>query len=99
MMPKHIHADLIHAWAEGAEIQTLTYDGHWRDETFPEWHALCEYRIKARTVKKEGWGQIVESSHGVLTLRSTIFRTPEDEAHYRGGNYYRTVKIEWEEEV
>jgi len=46
---KHKHADLIHAWAEGAEIQyrPVPEYGEWKDE--PRhliWDNLAEYRIK-----------------------------------------------------
>lgn len=45
---KHIHADLIHAWAEGAEIQWQEEDGTWHDLEHPTWGASCVYRIKPR---------------------------------------------------
>jgi len=46
---KHKHADLIHAWADGAEIQyrPVPEYGEWKDE--PRhliWDNLAEYRIK-----------------------------------------------------
>jgi len=46
---KHKHADLIHAWADGAEIQYRPVPGYgeWKDE--PRhliWDNLAEYRIK-----------------------------------------------------
>ena len=44
---RHKHADLIHAWAEGAEIEI--YDpgvGQWRQSLHPTFGTTCEYRIK-----------------------------------------------------
>jgi len=46
---KHKHADLIHAWADGAQIQyrPVPEYGEWKDE--PRhliWDNLAEYRIK-----------------------------------------------------
>lgn len=47
---KHKHADLIHAWADGAEIQYKNNEGVWID--FPGWYepvwnsTELEYRIK-----------------------------------------------------
>ena len=46
---KHKHADLIHAWADGAEIQyrPVPEYGEWKDA--PRhliWDNLAEYRIK-----------------------------------------------------
>ena len=44
---KHKHADLIHAWADGAEIQVRFDTGTiWVDEKEPSWNILCQYRIK-----------------------------------------------------
>jgi hypothetical protein len=45
---KHKHADLIHAWADGAQIQCKQhgYDDRWADVGYPNWeHPHCEYRI------------------------------------------------------
>jgi len=44
-MGKHIHADLIKAWADGAEIQYINqFD--WVDDKVPAWHEHWIYRIK-----------------------------------------------------
>lgn len=44
------HADLIHAWAEGAEIQFVMPDGSWRDVSGnPLWEKKSQYRIKPKT--------------------------------------------------
>lgn len=46
---KHKHADLIHAWADGAQIQCKQYgyDHRWADVGYPNWeNPYCEYRIK-----------------------------------------------------
>ena len=44
---KHKHAELIHAWADGAEIQVQTNDGSWNTLPNPHWTALT-YRIKPK---------------------------------------------------
>lgn len=42
----HKHAELIKAWADGAEIQEL-FDGTWRNTFYPRWHDTTGYfRIK-----------------------------------------------------
>ena len=41
---RHKHADLIHAWADGAEIQLL--DGNKWVNTYPLWLENNEYRVK-----------------------------------------------------
>ncbi len=49
-MARHVHADLIHAWAEGNEIQALQsygdLKGTWKDIPFPQWDNEVQYRIK-----------------------------------------------------
>jgi hypothetical protein len=44
-MARHKHADLIHAWADGAEIQVLN-NGKWIDIYYPVWEKTAEYRVK-----------------------------------------------------
>jgi len=45
---KHKHAKLIHAWADGAEIQVKYTCGpdHWEDKDQPLWLPEAQYRIK-----------------------------------------------------
>jgi hypothetical protein len=44
---KHKHADLIHAWADGAQIQSRNDIGeHWQDNRLPVWAHDTMYRIK-----------------------------------------------------
>ena len=42
---KHKYADLIHAWADGAEIQILN-GGKWFDIYYPSWGKFEKYRVK-----------------------------------------------------
>lgn len=39
------HAELIHAWADGAEVQMLS-NGEWKDTKTPLWSDDQKYRIK-----------------------------------------------------
>ena len=43
--PPHKHAELIKAWADGAEIEYQT-QGKWRVTLKPSWHLHTVYRIK-----------------------------------------------------
>jgi hypothetical protein len=43
---KHKHAELIHAWAEGAKIQFRYLREEWTDAIHPGWDRDFEYRIK-----------------------------------------------------
>ena len=45
-MKPHKHAELIKAWADGAEIQAKLEDGSWGDALNPCWFNHSEYRIK-----------------------------------------------------
>jgi hypothetical protein len=47
---RHKHADLIIAWANGAEIQDYdVIDEVWGDNARPAWIETCKYRIKPKT--------------------------------------------------
>ena len=45
-MKKHVHAALIHDWADGAEIQYCGSGKQWVDVPFPAWNPYNKYRIK-----------------------------------------------------
>ena len=45
-MPKHKHAEVIHAWADGAEVQVKWESVGWQDSKDPAWFTEWEYRIK-----------------------------------------------------
>lgn len=70
---RHKWADLIHLWAEGAEIQCNinehSGDFGWLDDDEPCWHSEnLKFRIKP--VEPEWWENIPE--HGVLCWVSDI---------------------------
>ncbi len=51
---RHKHADVIHAWAEGAEVEYLAGDGRWLPCAHtPQWWKMDVYRVKpaAKIVK------------------------------------------------
>ena len=61
---KHKHADLIHAWADGAEVQILKridvrhggkdldiVEEHWVDDDSPDWDIFTQFRIKPEEKK------------------------------------------------
>jgi len=45
MKTPHVHAELIKAWADGAEIQAKS-DNVWLDCRMPDWWPDAQYRIK-----------------------------------------------------
>lgn len=56
-MTPHKHADLIKQWADGAEIEFKSSDGHWFPSTNnqPGWSPHREYRIKPQPQKRTVW--------------------------------------------
>ena len=48
----HKHAEIIKAWADGAEIQVKPMCwATWADTPCPSWESGLEYRIKPKTIK------------------------------------------------
>lgn len=98
-MAKHKHCELIHAWADGAEIQRATLSGNdWVDDSDPTWNVCHEYRIKPRTVKREGWINLYRVNYGVKP-GIDVFDTEADARHMALSRTIATVKVEWPEEV
>lgn len=50
-MTKRAHAELIHKWAEGAQIQFFGLNG-WQDQDRPQWMPSLTYRVKPKEVRK-----------------------------------------------
>lgn len=63
-MKPHKHAELIKAWADGAEIQyRRNAQDDWKSLQNPEWNGLVEYRIKpAEKVVRWQWITVCEGS-------------------------------------
>lgn len=52
-MKKHLHYEIIRAYADGEEIQLLSSStGNWVDIEFPSFRNNIEYRIKAPISEK-----------------------------------------------
>ena len=64
MNTRHPHADLIHAWAEGATIQCRSDpDAEWCDVVgAPVWLKATDYRVKPKTVTGKFRVGLVKSS-------------------------------------
>lgn len=63
MSQRHKHADIIHAWAEGAEVQFKDLSGKWIDLVdSPRFFEDTEYRIKPKEPK---WWENIPG-HGIL---------------------------------
>ena len=96
MGEKHRHYDVIVAWAAGEEIE-FKRPGHlWQYAgQSPTWGADNEYRIKPKTVKKEGWVNVYPGNF-LCYFHSKVHADKSDEV----GKDKRVacVHIEWEEE-
>ena len=97
MNKPHKHCELIKAWADGAEIQRRKYASNEWVDTDPHWNEDEEYRIKPRTVKRDGWLNIYKYSD-VIKPGSDIHDTEAEARHRALGLPIATVKVEWEEE-
>lgn len=96
-MQKHKHSELIHAWADGAEIQ-FKFNGKWLDKANDGWDASREYRIKPekkviryrRFLHDDNLGIRVECLPDIQTF-STV-----DEVEAWPG-FIRWIDTEWQE--
>lgn len=68
MKKPHKHAELIKAWADGAEIQTKPFpEPVWYNVNPPEWHEDREYRIKPKPDVIR-YGVVADNRYSSLTL-------------------------------
>lgn len=92
---KRPHADLIHAWAEGAEIEI--YTDEWKYCPNPFWNESNEYRIKP---KKPEWYENIPE-HGVLCWVSDTRSNPSSDTALRiitthkSGEFEEPFGTEW----
>lgn len=101
-MPKHIHADIIKAWADGAEIQILSSFYTWENvrDPNPSWDPNSKYRIKPRTVSREGWVIVSRKCGEESQVDPWIYASNESAliAARCISNTVAIIKIEWVEE-
>ena len=81
---KHIHHDLIVAWAKdpkGCIIQVKDSFNKWNDtlENNPAWITFCKYRIKPKTKEVQRWKWVVKTIDGTKYFVTDAEYT-EDEA-------------------
>ena len=81
-MKPHKHAELIHAWADGAEIEWKHHSGEWLPLECAVWVEALEYRIKPREFEEGAF-------YPVLLEDET-----NDVAWYRCGFFYMTAIAE-----
>jgi hypothetical protein len=87
---KHQHADLIHAWADGAQIQFRLWGGmEWIDTDIPQWEVKYEYRIKPEEKQPVVRWQWASKINGFWRTDSTFLTDAESVQHL---NYSHVVK-------
>lgn len=81
MMKPHKHAELIKAWADGAEIEVLCGKDYWEVRQHPNWHPDDEFRIKPepKPEPEKQWMYIYNNAAEGKTWISPI--TPD---YYKG---------------
>ena len=89
---KHKHADLIHAWADGAKIQYKSGDGWWDCALPPEWYLHMEYRIKPEEKKPVvRWLWAYQSNPNGDWTTSHFYYTDKEMSYIDE----KVVKLEW----
>lgn len=87
-MTPHKHAEMIKAWADGAEIEGRNSAiGPWHLMDPPNWNPYCEYRIRQASPKKHK-AFLVVSPHG---FAGRLFFDALEAKNYAIGNQYRHV--------
>ena len=75
-MTRHKHAKVIHAWADGAEIEGREVStGQWIHVYHPEWWVDQEYRIKPEKTYRIGQRFELGAGQEVYLLCSINFNT------------------------
>lgn len=93
---KHKHAELIHAWADGAKIQTLDSDT-WVDVPRPSWGEGITYRIKPEEEKPVvRWKCVYKSANGYWT-ETEYFYTDEEISQCKGHTKLEYTRTEFKE--
>ena len=82
MNKPHKHCELIKAWADGAEIQRDKLSGNgWVDDPDPTWSTYHRYRIKPKTIKRQGWINLLATRYasypGVIGVVGSVFDSEE----------------------
>ena len=100
MGTKHKHYDVIVAWAAGEEIEFKSTEcanwQNWMQIHAPSFHRDLEWRIKPKTVKKEGWVNVYGDNAPTFIWPSKA--SADQVANIPNIRRKACVRIEWEEE-
>lgn len=89
MNKPHLHAEVIKAWADGAEIEYRHGDGnYWREliNVAPSWGEAIQYRVKPKTVVK--YHGIMQGTNGYECMNhNTGFHAELSHVRDQGDNW------------
>lgn len=66
---KHVHADLIKQWADGAKIQFLTDAGCWETTPNPAWLPYEQYRVCVEPDVRSSYALIGIAESGLIDIQ------------------------------
>lgn len=77
MDEKHIHCDMIVAWAHGAKIQYFdpSWD-EWVDDPKPDWFDMTQYRVKPKDIVKK-WRWVYRDKNQKYNITDSYFSDKE----------------------
>ena len=95
---KHKHAELIKAWANGAQIEVKhPSNGSWWDAKPPSWDLDYEYRIKPEEKQPVvRWKCVYKSANGYWT-ETEYFYTDEEIKQCKGHTKLEYTRTEFPE--
>ena len=73
---KHKHAELIKAWADGAEIEVKNKNTNWSDVCIYAWNPDAEYRIKPKQPVVR-WKWAYKNNYGEWEETACFYRQEE----------------------
>ena len=89
MALRHKHADVIHAWAEGEEIQHKhpLNANVWVDDDEPDWNQFTEYRIKPKEPRR------LANENFIAMFMEYACANLDDQKKYQDGWYTSEMEI------
>jgi hypothetical protein len=70
-MPKHVHCELIKAWADGAEIEFFNpFSEDWKTTPAPKWNLNVQYRVKPKEPKYKVGDMLMSNDFKVFEVLS-----------------------------
>ena len=94
MTQRHKHADVIMAWAEGAEIEYRSHiDGGWMVTSEPRWLENYEYRVKPPAKKF----RVALFKYPGVEAGVSVSNSEHDAERYKENGYFVRWLTDWVE--